>query len=197
VKRVTKVCLAAGIIALLALWGGWSYQLRAQAEHPELDWWDLLQYWPVSKGIRHASSFTVYEGLPHQIGEAELVASEIASKKTFKLRGFSFYEHPLAITAEDAGTLRRMVTSPETFWSTVPKACGGFHPDYCMTWNDGDTTYYLMLCFGCHEMYFYDTKHEFVADVRHDAFPQFEAILEKYRDQRPWRQMNRSLERNR
>jgi hypothetical protein len=185
VKRKTKICIAAAMTVLVALWGGWSYYRGSQAEHPDLTFWDLLQFWPVSQGIRHSSSFTLYEGLPHQLAEAKLVASEIATKKTFKMRGFSFYERPLPITREDADTLQRLVTSPDTFWSSVPKACGGFHPDYCLAWNDGGTTYYLMLCFGCHEMYFYDTKHEFIADVRHNAFPQFKDILDKYRAQRP------------
>jgi hypothetical protein len=34
-------------------------------------------------------------------------------------------------------------------------------------------------------MKFYDRKKEVLADIRKDAFERFEAVLKKYRDQRP------------
>ena len=99
---------------------------------------------------------------------------------------FPFYERPLPITAKDIEILRNLVTSADSFWSwRGPKLCGGFHPDYALAWSDGANTCYLLLCFGCGEMFFLDSKHALVAEVREEARKQFAAILSKYHDQRP------------
>jgi len=131
---------------------------------------------------------TLYEGLPHQSWEPELLKNELAAKKTITIHGFPFYEHPLSVAAADADELRRLSTAADSFSSYGgPKACGSYHPDYCLSWKDGSTVYELLICFGCHEMKFYSPSQDVLADVQKDAFYRFEAILKKYRDQRPKR----------
>ena len=61
------------------------------------------------------------------------------------------------------------------------KLCGGYHPDYCLRWEDDTDTYDLMICFGCCEMKFYGPENYLIADIK----AEFETLLEKYRDQRP------------
>jgi hypothetical protein len=140
----------------------------------------------VTKGVSQSSSLTLYEGLPHQGWEADLLKKELATKRTVTIRGFPFYERPLSVAAADVEELRRLCAAADSFSTYAgPKACGGYHPDYCLSWKDGATTYELLICFGCHEMKFFDPKHEELVDIRKDAFERFEAILKKYRDQRP------------
>jgi len=141
---------------------------------------------PVTKGMSQASALTLYECLPHQSWEGELLKKELATKKTITIHGFPFYERPLSIAAADVEELRRLSVAADSFSPYGgPKACGGYHPDYCLAWKDGPTTYELLICFGCHEMKLFSPKQEELADIRKDAFERFETILKKYQDQRP------------
>ena len=150
---------------------------------------DLSQFTPIAEGIRRASSLNLYEGLPHQGWEADQLKKELATKKTLRIHGFPFYERPLPIAADEVEPLRRLCAAADSFLSYGgPKLCGGYHPDYCLAWRDGEATYHLLICFGCHEMKLYGPKQELLADIRSDAFKQFETTLKKYRDQRPKRE---------
>lgn len=141
---------------------------------------------PATEGLRQGSSLTLYEGLPHQSWEGELLQKELATKKTVTIHGFPFYERPLSIAAADVEELRRLCFAADSFSPYGgPKACGAYHPDYCLSWKDGATTCELLICFGCHEMKFFSLKQEELADIRKDAYNRFAAILQKYRDQRP------------
>jgi len=147
---------------------------------------DRSEFSPISKGISRASSLLLYEGLPHQFWEADQFKKELAAKKTLLFHEFPFYERPLSVTPVDVETLRRLSAAANSFSSCRgAKACGGYHPDYCLIWKDGATTYELFICFGCHEMELYGPQQDFLADIRPDAFTQFETTLKKYRDQRP------------
>jgi hypothetical protein len=120
--------------------------------------------------------------------ESDQLKKELAGKKTIKLHDYSFYERPLALAADEVAALSKLSSDADSYWSYGgPKLCGGFHPDYCLSWKDGDATYQLLFCFGCHEMKLYGPKEELVVDLRQDAFKQFEALLKKHRDQRPER----------
>jgi hypothetical protein len=62
------------------------------------------------------------------------------------------------------------------------KACGGYHPDYCLTGKDGMATYDLMICFGCAEMKLYGPGNYLIVDLNDGAF---KTLLVKHRNQRP------------
>jgi len=147
---------------------------------------DLAQFAPISEAIRRASSLTLFEGLPHQEREPDQLKNELATKKTVRIHDYPFYEQPLALAPEDLEPLRRLSAAAETYSSYAgPKRCGGYHPDYGLAWKDGDSTYHLLICFGCQEMKLFGPKQELLADIRSDSFKQFESILKKYRAQRP------------
>jgi hypothetical protein len=59
------------------------------------------QFPPVSKGTSQTLSLTLYEGLPHQTWETELLIKELATKKTIDIHGYPFYERPLRVSADD------------------------------------------------------------------------------------------------
>jgi len=158
-------------------------------DRPSFNAKDRSEFAPISKGIGRASSLTLYEGLPHQSWEADELKNELATKKTVSLHGFPFYERPLTIAAADVEKLRRLSRAAGSFSSYGgPKPCGGYHPDYCLAWKDGEASYELLICFNCHEMKLYGPKQEILADIRSQAFTQFESTLKKYRDQCPKRE---------
>jgi hypothetical protein len=147
---------------------------------------DLIHFTPIAEGVRRASSLTLYEGLPHPTWEGKQYESELATKKIIRFHGFPFYERPLAVAADEIEPLRRLCAAADSYWSyRGPKSCGGYHPDYCLVWNDGETAYHLLICFGCNEMKLYGPKNELIVDIRHEAVARFKAALERHRDQRP------------
>jgi hypothetical protein len=161
----------------------------AAASRPELTAIDLEQFKPIAEGIRGAAELVLYEGLPHQMFEQDALKKELATKKTVKIRDFPFYERPLVLEAAEVEPLRNHSMAADSYWSYGgPKLCGGFHPDYCLVWKQGESIYQLLICFGCHEVKLYGPKSELIVDLREKAFQAFEAALKKHRDQRPARE---------
>ncbi|HEX7181684.1 MAG TPA: hypothetical protein VF756_07565 [Thermoanaerobaculia bacterium] len=144
---------------------------------------DLPQFKSIADGIRSAATADLYEGLPHQLFEHDAFNNELATKKIVQLHGFLFYEHPLAIGAEDVERLRQLSAAPESYRRYGgPKPCGGFHPDYALVWKDGERTYDLLVCFGCEEVQLHGLQQELMVEI---ASGEFSTILGKYRSQRP------------
>jgi hypothetical protein len=147
---------------------------------------DLVQFTPIAAAIQSASTLKLYEGLPHPGWEPKQLERELATKKTVEIRGSPFYAQPMAVAEEEFEPLRRLCAAKDSYWSYGGgKFCGGFHPDYCLTWTDGGDEYQLLICFGCHEMKLYGPKQELLVDIRDDAIAQFDERLRKHREQRP------------
>ena len=184
----TRRLAAPTIILLEVIWIGWMYYstFLAEVSAPFLTMPDRFKFRSWASDIRHAPTFNLYEGLPHPFDEGELLAREKATKKTLEVFGWSAYAQPFQVTPEDAAALHRLATSASSYktW-TGPKLCGGFHPDYFLAWKDGTDTHYLLLCFGCHEMVFYNPKRAFLVEIREGALEEFRTVLVKYRKQRP------------
>ena len=147
---------------------------------------DLAEFRPVSAGVTRASSLTLYEGLPHPVWESDQLERELATKQTVQLHNYPFYERTLAVSAADREELRQLSAAAETYFTfRGEKSCGGYHPDYCLTWTDGKYSYDLLVCFGCNEMKLHGPAQDFRLDLRGDAAKRLKAILGGYRDQRP------------
>jgi hypothetical protein len=147
---------------------------------------DTSAFMPISQGVARASSLALYEGLPHQTFDTEQYRNEIATKKTVQLHDYPFYERTLAVSESDREELRRLSASAEAYFSfSGEKSCGGYHPDFCLVWTDGETRYELLICFGCKEMKLYGPMQSLRVDIRPDAAKRFKAILSQYRGQRP------------
>ena len=187
-KRKTVTLIVPALIIMEVLLGGWLFYCRFIARSWGFTFRDLYKFRPFSIAAKHACIFTLYEGLPHQFWDSKKLEEELANKRTIRITQFEFpfYARPLSVSSEDIEALRQLATSSGSFLSYGgPKLCGGYHPDYALAWSDGTSTSYLLICFGCHEMFFYDGKHAFWADIREEAFSKFKAILHKYHDQRP------------
>lgn len=131
-------------------------------------------------------ALSVYEGLPHQLWDEELLAKEIKRNDITKIGDFPFYTpNTLASNADD---LKLILSSPDSIWIYGgPKGCGGYHPDYCLSWESGGQTYYALICFGCHEIVFYDGKEPLIYDLETTSFTRLKVLLSIYDKKRPRR----------
>ena len=173
-------------VALSLFLGGTT---RAQDDgRAELTAKELAQFKPIAAGIQAADILTLYEGLPHQNIEADKLKQELANKQTIRIHEFPFYKRPLPVKQDDIEPLRQLAAAANSYWSAEgaeAKLCGGFHPDYCLSWTAGDATYELLICLGCQEMRLYGPRLELHLDIRDDAYESFAGRLKKYHDQRP------------
>jgi hypothetical protein len=121
-------------------------------------------------GVRKAESVVVYEGLPHQLWEAEELREEIRQKKTVQLHRFPFYDTPLTLKEFGARWLTELACGPVAFekWGGF-KLCGEFHLDWCVEWRAGKDTYRALICFGCGEAKLYGPGVELYCDLRREA----------------------------
>lgn len=129
-----------------------------------------------------ADSLVVYEGLPHQNYERELLAQERKTKETLELKGYPFYREPLELSEDDAEQLSAVLAKPSTWRPfTGEKKCGGFHPDYAVEFRRGSGRYLVLLCFGCGEAKLFGPLQASRYNMSLEARP----ILEKYQKNRP------------
>jgi hypothetical protein len=93
-----------------------------------------------------------------------------------------------ATRAAKGGELQKLIGDTETL---VPfggeKLCGGFHPDYCVSWAREETRFYALVCFGCHEIILFDGKTKLRYDINKAAYPKLTAVLAPYANKRPRR----------
>jgi hypothetical protein len=108
-------------------------------------------YEPLAKFVANADRVVLYEGLPNQDGEMELLKRELAEKQTVAFGEYPFYAEPMPLTAQDAATLAEVFDGIDAFCPRIPKPCGGFHPDYAIEWTNGDETVVVLVCFMCGE----------------------------------------------
>ena len=143
--------------------------------------------------IKEAKSVQVFEGLPHQLHEKELLAKEVAKSKLVedvteegltKYAGFHFYTPSVA--AKDPQKLIDLLSEKSSLkvYGGL-KRCGAFHPDYCVSWKKEKMTYYALICYGCGELVFFDGKKRLIYDMTPVTLDKFKAIFKPYELKRP------------
>jgi arylsulfatase A-like enzyme len=139
-----------------------------------------------ARAIARAKGLTIYEGLPHQRWEMDLLDKELMTKQTVELDGFPFYQERRLLEQDDAAALARSLSDLKSFevWSGG-KFCGGYHPDYCLEWRDGEDVFRAQVCLGCHEITFFGEGLEIYCDINEDAFKKLAPVLKKYQKNRP------------
>lgn len=132
-----------------------------------------------------ASLIRVYEGLPHQSFERDLLAKESQRKDTKVIGSFRFYTP--AVEAKNLVGLRTLLSSSEAIQVfRGEKRCGGFHPDYAIEWLDGaGNRYDAQICFGCHEVIYRDGKNEYRYDLKRGSLEKLKKELAGYAKKRP------------
>jgi len=133
--------------------------------------------------VAAAKSIVVFEGLPHH-WDRELLAVEIQRKDTQKIWEYPFYTPSVA--APNSDELRQQLSRSDSIVVYGgPKLCGGYHPDYCISWQAGEITYYALVCFGCHEIVFYNGKTPLIYDLDEKAYERYKKLLAIYESKRP------------
>jgi len=148
--------------------------------------------------VRSAARTTLYEGLPHQRFERETLASELQTADTLRIQDYSFYRQPLAMSDADARALREIMSDGDSFARPDPlmkKACGGFHPDYCVEWTSGSgAATRALICFGCEEVILAGGSRPVTFDIHPEAERALEAVLTTYvRNRPPWRSAEKRM----
>lgn len=134
--------------------------------------------------IRKATDVAVFEGLPHDRWEADLLDSELKSKETIQIDGYPFYEKPVEFTANDQERITSLYCNKKLFTPfSGPKGCGGYHPDWLVKWKKGETEWIVHFCFGCSEATTISGDKRMLCDIR-ESEP-LEKLLSSYRRQRP------------
>ncbi len=133
-------------------------------------------YKPLSAAIEKAGKVTLYEGTPRERRDGKPVEG-----KVIKLHDFAFFEKQPVLKDEDAKSLTKLFCAKDSFgkWEGYKK-CGGYHPDFCIEWKNGDDAYQVLVCLGCHEVKCFGPKAELYCDINSDAYKQFSEILTRY-----------------
>ena len=130
----------------------------------------------------------LFEGLPHQTWEAEALESELASKDTIILGSYPLYDEVRVASEEMTRQLVSILSLPGnlTKWRGV-KLCGGFHPDWAITFESKAGILDVFLCFGCQELRLFPRGQEdfFLADFTTEAEEQLKTLLSPFNKHRP------------
>jgi hypothetical protein len=140
---------------------------------------------PVATALARAGLPILYEGLPHDNYERDVFAKELDSKQTVRLNDAPFYLEPLPLDRSDADRLTALFRNANSFIPPRPKACGGFHADYCLKWNIKDSELRAQICFSCGEVKIFGPDINAHWDIAGDAYDEFKAILKRYAKNRP------------
>jgi hypothetical protein len=147
---------------------------------------EVKQLASVSNEIREAKSLVLFEGLPHPLFEREVLRRELETKEIFRKGDQPFYAKPLSMSENEIHELRKIVSSSRSYKSySGIKKCGGFHADYCISWEKEPADYDFLVCFGCEEMEIRGPSSTLKVDLRTSTAQSLMAILSKHRFQRP------------
>jgi len=141
------------------------------------------------KSLATASKLVVYEGLPHQLFEQAVMQRESERPDVTRIAGYPFYTP--AVSAKNEELLEKLLSDPKSIDVWIgEKWCGGFHPDYSVSWTSGGNTYSALICFGCEEVIFSEGTRRFRYELAHEACDAFERDLASYRSKRPERKFD-------
>ena len=65
------------------------------------------------------------------------------------------------------------------------KACGGYHPDYCVEWKQGEAATRALICLECLEVKFFGPRSDLYCDLSPEAGQRLAQWLGPYQKNRP------------
>lgn len=186
--KILGVLLLIVVVAIAGLC--WRFRLDSKGRViPLFERIDMAAHQPFATGVKASSIVRLFEGLPHQSWESEILDTELDTKKTFKSHGHYFYQAEITPSEADSSLLAGVATSVATFeeWAGK-KLCGGYHPDWLVRWTASDgQTHELHICFGCGEAKLYGSGYQLYCDVAHTPYEILKSTLSRYSSQRPQR----------
>lgn len=135
---------------------------------------------------KQASKVEVFEGLPHQMFEPELLAQEQQRSDVFQNHDFDFYEPALSLPGNEFSCFISSVVSRRTYraWQGF-KACGGFHPDFLVRFHGTDGSIDVQICLGCGEAVLFGRDGYSYVDISESAREKWTTLRENSRTKRP------------
>jgi hypothetical protein len=140
----------------------------------------------LATAVQESGKCILFEGLPHQLYEKNVLEKELKTKQTILREGFYFYEQPLAMSNADVKLVTDLFSDLDSFtpWPGEKK-CGGFHPDYCLEWATTAGACRSQICFGCGEVKVFGRDIQARWDLTNGAREKLKSILVHYRTNRP------------
>ena len=134
------------------------------------------------KPIAEGAVLTVHEGLPHRGDEVYARESRRSDVQVFG--GHAFYTP--GVVAKNRAELSKLLADAGSYQRlSGAKECGGFHPDFAVSWTSNRQTLTLFICYGCHEVIFTDRKTTLRYDLDHQAGEKMEPLLKENGGKRP------------
>jgi hypothetical protein len=132
------------------------------------------------------NEIVLWEGMPHQFQEGQLLADELLKNKFTEIRGEKFYRAARSVEKDDVAPLMEMLSSRETHDpSILMKLCGGFHADYALQWKTPHGPVTVLVCFGCHELVMFGRNFSLQSDISQRSYGRLMERLRKYHKSRP------------
>lgn len=138
------------------------------------------------ESLKNAAQIFVYEGLPHQFFEAELLDAEQKRNDVIEVGGYSFYAPKTLLQLDRMEELKHWLSMEGSFSKfSGEKKCGGFHPDYAVVWEGQKRDYAVLICFGCGEVIFTDGSKKLRYDLNNKTKSGLIELLADYAKKRP------------
>jgi hypothetical protein len=144
------------------------------------------EFKPIRNATKNSDRLIIYEGLPHPCWEGDAFRSEMNRVNPIDIHNGKFYLPQIAPSETDREQFNNLLESPGALLAYGgPKACGGFHADWCFELQVGSDVYQGLLCFNCTEFKFFGPMKDVHCDISYGAAKSIKAMLEKYRTNRP------------
>ena len=128
--------------------------------------------------LESSSKVSAYEGTPRpNLGDP---TNAKKTRGTFVLDGYEFFK---AGTPErDTKKLKSILAAKDSIieWRGI-KACGGFHPDLCITWGPEYNKSRILICLTCHEVKIEDAASSLLFDIGGHVYEELKAEVEQFR----------------
>lgn len=136
--------------------------------------------------LARARKFTLAEGLPHPAKETELFTTEARRKDTRQITGFFFYKPDQRADPTTTDKLRTLIANSDnlTEWKEK-KRCGGFHPDWSISWRRGWSKDHALICFSCEEIIYISGDYQLRYNLTPAASKELKSLLEPFHTKRP------------
>ncbi len=149
----------------------------------------LFSFWRISKqalpassdlrtSILQASKIDLKKGLPHQFFEPEALKQELDQENTVQIADFPFYTPSISLTDSQKEKIISLLSSDGSIRPFKgEKDCGGFHPDFAVSWTTDNTDVHALICFGCSEIIFTSGPERYRFDLSPPAKKELKKLL--------------------
>lgn len=116
--------------------------------------------------LKASTAIQILKGLAHPKREADVFQRESKRQGIVHIAGHLFYPEKITPSEEDARHLARHLAHDQHINQFMDeKKCGGFHPDYVVSWKQEQRNLHALICFGCGEILYVDGEQQYRYDL--------------------------------